>query len=112
MRRSRSTPRCADSPRPTLVHGPWFMDPGSFSGDALEEAGGSHASADAHRDDAVFAAPAAELVEDLRRELRARAAERMAQRDRAAVDVQTIFRDAQLARAVDGLARERLVDLE
>jgi hypothetical protein len=58
------------------------------------------------------AAAATELVEDLRGELGAGAAERVAERDRAAVHVQPIGRDAELARAVEGLRGERLVDLE
>ena len=81
-------------------------------GDALEEPGCAHAAADAHRDDAVLAAAAPELVEELRGELRAGAPERVAERDRAAVHVEPIVRDAELARAVEGLAREGLVDLE
>src|SRR5687767_7876605 len=86
--------------------------PPDCSGDAFEETGGAHASANAHRDDAPLLVPAPELVEQRGGELRARAAEGMAERDRAAVHVDLVVRDAELALAINGLARERFVDLE
>ncbi len=68
--------------------------------------------ADAHRDHAQLAAATAELVQQRGRQLRARAAERMAEGDCAAIDVQLVVCDAELAPAIDGLRGERLVDLE
>ena len=68
-------------------------------------------AADAHGDDAPLAAGAVEAVEERRGELRARAAERVAERDRAAVRVEDLVVDPELALDVDGLAREGLVDL-
>src|SRR5262245_60927660 len=80
--------------------------------DALEEAGGAHSAADAHRDDGIAAAPALELVEGRRRQLGAGAPERMSERDRTAVHVELLVRDLEHALHVDGLAGEGLVDLE
>src|SRR5581483_5511082 len=72
----------------------------------------SLADADAHRRDAVAAAAPLHLVEQRRHNARAAAAERVAERDRAAVDVDTAHIEVQLADIVQRLRGERLVDLE
>ena len=78
----------------------------------LEDPSGAHAATDAHADDAVAGAAALHLVEQRRGELGARAAQGGAQGDGAAVDVDLVDVDAELAGAVDRLAGEGLVDLE
>src|SRR5690606_29500992 len=78
----------------------------------FEQTGGAHAAADAHAHDAVALAAPAELVQQRGGELRARAPERVPEGDGAAVDVELVCRDAELALAVHGLSREGLVDLE
>ena len=55
---------------------------------SLKDASRAHPAADAHRDHAVAGLAPLHLVEQRRRQLGAGAAERMAERDRAAVDVQ------------------------
>lgn len=62
-------------------------------------------AADAHRDDRIASTTAAELVERAHGELRAGAAPRMSEGDRAAVDVDPIIGGPELRLAVDGLAR-------
>jgi hypothetical protein len=79
---------------------------------ASKRPGGAHAAADAHGDDGVAAAAAAQLVEQRRGELRAGAPERVAERDGAAVDVELRVGDAELALAVHDLRGEGLVHLE
>src|SRR5579862_9552488 len=74
----------------------------------LEEARGAHAAADAHgHDDVLGLAPAA-LDEDMAGAARAGHAEGMADRDRAAVDVQLVVGNAELVAAVEHLHGERL----
>ena len=58
------------------------------------------------------ALPPLHLVEQRRRQLRAGAAERMAERDRAAVHVQPLRIDRQLLQAREHLRRERFVQLD
>ena len=53
----------------------------------FENAGRAHAAADAHRDHAVARVAALQFAQQGGRELGAGAAQRMPQRDRAAVDV-------------------------
>src|SRR5262245_52298468 len=78
----------------------------------LEDGRGTHAASDAHAHEAVPAAPALHLVEERRRQLRAGAAERVAERNRAAVHVEAVGIDGQLAEARDHLRREGLVELD
>src|SRR5215471_4914847 len=73
---------------------------------AFDEAGGAHAAADAHRDDGVAALAAFELVQRGRNLPRAGRTERVAEGDRAAVDVHTLRRQAELALAVERLRGE------
>src|SRR3954447_5738854 len=68
--------------------------------------------ADAQRRQAVAQAALGELVGQRPEQARARAAERVADGDRAAVDVELGERDAELARRGEHLAREGLVDLD
>ena len=88
---------------------PWTRDFNSLDAQDRRRA---HAAADAHRDEAKAGLAAGHLVEERGRELRAAAAERMAKRDRAAVDVQPIGIDVQLAEAREHLRGEGLVDLD
>ena len=70
------------------------------------------ADADAHRRDPVAAAAAAELVQEGGREAGAGAAERVAEGDRAAVDVEALLVDPELADAGEDLGGEGLVELD
>jgi len=79
---------------------------------AFEQAGGTLAAADAHGDDGVAALAAFELVQRRGGELGAGAAERVAQRDGAAVDVELVGGDLEGVLDVDGLAGERFVELD
>src|SRR2546423_448287 len=76
----------------------------------LEETGGSLAAADAHRHDAPLGAAALTLLQDVTGAARARHAERVADRNRAAVDVVLLGVDAEAVAAVEALRRERLVE--
>src|SRR5690606_38150853 len=80
------------------------------SGD-LEQPGGTHAAADAHRDDGPLAAAA--LAFDQRMAGQALSADtvRMADGDRAAVDVQALVRDPEPVAAVEHLDGEGFVQL-
>ena len=78
----------------------------------LENACGAHAAADAHRHEPVARAPPLHFIQEARRQLRAGAAQRMAERDRAAVDVEPIFVHRQLAKARQHLRGERFVQLD
>src|SRR5689334_23670604 len=82
----------------------------SASGDALE--GGRHraAATEAQRGEAVPAAAAVELVEERRDDPGTARTDRVAERDRAAVDVGPIPVEAELATVGQGLCGERLVD--
>ena len=64
----------------------------------LEDARRALTAADAHRDQTVAPAAPAQLIEQRDRQLRAGRAQRMAQRDRAAVDVQLLDVELQLPR--------------
>ena len=70
------------------------------------------AAADAQRDDAALEAVAAHRVNELRGQHRAGRADRMAVRDGAALDIDDVFGQSELARDHDGDGRERLVDLD
>ena len=78
----------------------------------LKEPGSAHAAADAHRDDAVFDLPAFHLMNQLHGQLRAGAAQGVAERDGAAVYIDFLIRDVEFTLAISGLRREGLVDLE
>src|SRR5205085_8897256 len=68
-------------------------------------------AARADRRDAEAAAATAQLVDEDAEDAGARGADRVAERDRAAVDVDAVLLDAQLADRLQGHRRERLVDL-
>src|ERR1035437_1652187 len=82
------------------------------SPDRLEDAGGAHASADTHGDHAVFDVPSRHLAQQGSGELRAGAAERMAERDGAAVDVDLGKIKAEHLDDGERLRGERLVQLD
>src|SRR6266850_2864790 len=77
----------------------------------FEQPGGTHAAADAHRDDYVSCLAPAALDQRVADEARARHAVGVAQRDGAAVDVQALVWDADAVAAVDHLHGEGLVQL-
>src|SRR5581483_12432168 len=78
----------------------------------LDDRRDAHADADALRRQAVALAAAAQFVRDRRDEPRAGRAERVADGDRAAVDVDAVERDAELLARGQDLRRERLVELD
>src|ERR1041384_6417296 len=104
-------PRLAPAPRRATRPPAPRPSPRSSSA-RFEQAGRAHATANAHRHDAVAAASAAQAMQERRGELGSRTPQGVTERDRAAIDVQPIIRDAELTPTVDGLGRERLVDLE
>src|SRR5215217_5832493 len=73
--------------------GSWSRSPSQ----ALEESRSPHPTAHAHGDETISCAAALHFVEDCRRELCAGAAERVSERNGAAVDVHTLGVDVQLA---------------
>src|SRR5262245_48760659 len=79
---------------------------------AFEYSGRSLSAADAHRHQAVARLAPLHLVQERRRQLGAGAAQRMTQRNRAAVDVQFLRIDRQLAETREHLRRESLVPLD
>ena len=79
---------------------------------ACEERGLALADADAQRREPVTAAPPAQLVEERHDEPRAAHAERVAERDRAAVHVHALRVEPELADHREALRRERLVQLD
>ena len=88
--------------------------PGSAGSDPLDRQRDALPDADAHGGEPELAAAARELEGGVAGEAGARHAERMAERDRAAVrvDVLGILRDAELAQAGDRLRGEGLVELD
>ena len=80
--------------------------------DGLEHRRQALADPDAHRRDPVAAAAAAELVQERGGEAGAGAAERVAEGDRAAVDVEALLVDSELADAGEHLRGEGLVQLD
>src|SRR5216117_1985714 len=82
-----------------------LLDPLDVGGDPLAEA-------NAHGLEPIARAAPLELVEQRRHELRARAAERVAERDRAAVDVHTAHVRVKLSLPREHDRSERLVDLD
>src|ERR1044072_5366239 len=85
---------------------------GEAISDAFEDRRQALADADAHRRDPVLAAAAAQLTDQGGGEASAGAAERVAEGDRAAVDVELLFVDAELAGAGEHLRGEGLVELD
>ena len=79
---------------------------------ALDDDGDALPAADARRADGELLATTAQLVDEVRRDARARRAERVAERDRAAVDVGPLAVEAELLLDGEVLRRERLVDLD
>src|SRR3954453_11410315 len=75
----------------------------------LKKPCGAHAAADAHGDDRILRLAAAAFDQSVAGEARARHAVGMADRDRAAVDVELLGIDAELVAAIDHLHREGLV---
>jgi Kef-type K+ transport system membrane component KefB len=78
----------------------------------LPQAGDALPDPDAHGGRRPAAAAPLEFVQQRGGDPGARAAERMADRDRAAVDVDQVWVALELVEHRDGLGRERLVDLE
>src|SRR5262245_13617308 len=99
-KRATSIVRCPTPPLPRkdLLHD-------------LKQAGGAHAAADAHGDDHVLGLAAAAFDQDMPGAARAGHAEGMADRDRAAVDVELLLGNAELVAAVEDLHGEGLVQL-
>src|SRR5687768_8051977 len=79
---------------------------------ALEDRGGAHAAADAHGHESVPDIAAPHLVEQCRRQLGAGTTQRVAEGDRATVDIQPLRIDRQLAQAREDLHGERLIELD
>src|SRR6185437_8288281 len=79
---------------------------------ALDDGGDALADADAHRRQAVAPAAPLQLVEQRRHQPRAGAAEWMAERDGAAIDVDLRRVQFQLADALERLRGERLIQFD
>src|SRR6202140_3131883 len=77
----------------------------------FEQAGAALAAADAHRHHAPFRLAPAPLLKDVAGQPRACHAERMADSDRAAIDVVLVGIDAELVARIQALAGEGLVEL-
>src|SRR3984885_6637963 len=80
--------------------------------EAFEDGGDAHAAADAQGDERPPRGAALELVDDGGDEHRAGGAERMAHRDRAAVDVDVLLGQVQVLDPLQDHRGERLVELE
>src|SRR6185295_7443227 len=78
----------------------------------FKDTSSAHPATNAHGHHAVARLASFHLVQDRRRQLRAGAAERMAERDRAAVDVEPIGIDRQRAQAGEDLRGEGFVQLD
>src|SRR5262245_19039545 len=70
------------------------------------------ANADAHRREAITSSAPPQLVDKRRQDPRTRAAERVAERDRAAVDVDASAVEVLLTDALQRLGAERLIQLD
>src|SRR6185369_11209079 len=79
---------------------------------SLKDPGGAHSAADAHADKAISRVASAHLVQDAGRQLGAGAAERVAKRDGAPVDVQAFGVDRQLLETRKHLGGKRFVQLD
>src|SRR5689334_8645238 len=80
--------------------------------DPLDDRGGTHAAADAERDERSRFVAALELVEHGAQNHRAGCAERMTERDRAAIDVDLVVVDVEGLDVAQHDGREGLVELE
>src|SRR3569832_2229954 len=78
----------------------------------LQQKRESHAAANAECGESEFDLSLLHFVKQRRGNANTSAADRMAQRDRATVDVQTITRETELAIASDHLRRESFVQLD
>src|ERR1700742_2783303 len=76
----------------------------------FEKAGGSHAAADAHGDDGIFGLAPAALDQSMAGEACASHSVGMADRNRAAVDVELVGIDAELVAAIDHLDRKGFIE--
>ena len=79
---------------------------------SFDDGGDAHAAADAQRAEPRFEPAPLQLVEQRAEQHRAGGAERVAERDRAAVDVDLLVRHAHLAHEAHRHGGEGLVDLE
>src|SRR5512134_1959548 len=79
---------------------------------SLEKDGHPHSPRYAEGGDASFRAPAAHFVEERRRDPGAGGADRVAERDRSAVDVDAAEVEGEIARAGNDLGGEGLVELD
>src|SRR5882724_12059893 len=79
---------------------------------ALDDTRAAHAATDAHGHEAVALLAATKLVEDGDGQLRARATERMAERDGAAVDVDPLARQRAFAQHGERLTGEGFVEFD
>src|SRR5919205_677248 len=82
------------------------------SSDSLEGRRDGAAAAETQRRHAVAALAAAQLVEQGRDDSRSRGADRVPERDRAAIDVDLVPVEPQLAPIGERLRGKRLVDLD
>src|SRR5215813_2418635 len=87
------------------------LSPRFRSMDDFEQAGGAHAATDAHGHHAVFGLAPAALDQEVAGQARSGHTIGMADRDRAAVDVELLRVDAELVAAIDHLHRIGLVEL-
>src|SRR5262245_19519419 len=83
-----------------------------LASDPLQDHGDALAAADARRRAAERLAALFHLAQQRQQQASARGAERVAERDRAAVDVALLAVELQLLLAAEVLRRERLVDLD
>ena len=79
---------------------------------SFHDRGNTHAAADAQRSKAGLLAGMLEFVEQRHKDAAAGSADRMAKRDRAAIDVDLGFIKAQLVRNRHGLRGKRLVGFD
>src|SRR5256885_16431660 len=79
---------------------------------ALDDPRAAHAAPDAHGHEAVALLAATKLVEDGDGQLRARATERMTERDGAAVDVDPLARQRAFAHHGERLTSEGFVEFD
>ena len=102
----------SSSVRVTMPSASWSQRIVSAHADALHDRRHAHAAADAQRREAVAQVACLELVDQRAEDHRAGGAQRVAQRDRAAVHVDLLVRDAQVLHELEHDGGERLVDLE
>src|SRR5205809_2181173 len=78
----------------------------------LEQSRRAHSATHAHRDESDSATALAQLVHELRRELRSSSTQRMTERDRTSVHVHLLFWNLEVAHDRHHLSRECLVELD